>query len=208
MFAKSISQVQILMLFAVLSACSSPANPVSTESSQIPAGWEEFSANDFTLLLPESYEGGAGSQELGQVAASLRSAGMGELADELDARPQSTVFYAVDTAVQDPSHIHTVGMIFIDQPPFSSLAEYIEAYSTQIQTQGATILDIQDTSIAGLPAKLLIDQYDVGSGILQTDEYVIKVDDLFLSILFSTDSREYDSRHANFDTAAHSLVLK
>lgn len=231
-------QMSVIFLLVALSSCAAPQptlTPIPTEtpsatplpptatataahrSTATPtlAGPALYEADHFTLYLPATFVGAGSPEALAQIAQDQRDAGRNDLADVIEGRAQSAVFYAIDTNTPNEAFLFTTVNVFIDfHPEVASLDEYLTGYSRGLlQTNGLTILGIEDGLIGGIPGKVIKYQIDVSAtfgspAVLASDEYVIQVDEFILSMLFSTDSREYEARQAVFYASAASFVPK
>ena len=206
MFSKWKPHMKIaLALVILLAAC-------GQSTGSVPAVWEKFEGEGFELSLPESFAGGSTAEELAAVVEMFRDAGQESLAEDVETRPSSSVFYGVDSAQINPEKIETTVTIFKDQNnQFGewSLEDYVNWYASILEQGGDyTELDSRNIEIDGIEAHVQIGEYDLGpSGGVIAEEYAIKIGDIVWSIIYSTDSSEYEARKSDFEISALSFNL-
>jgi len=213
MFISRKIQIKMLpALFLLLAACSSGADVQPTEELAVPADWEKFEAGEFSLYLPESFAGGSTAEELAAVVQVFQDAGQESLAEDVETRPSSSVFFGVDANIVDPARVETKVTIFHDQATqFSewSLEDYVNWYASILkQGDDYTELDSRNIVIDGIAAHVQVGEYDFGTGSpVVAEEYAIKIGDTVWSIIYSTDSSEYEARKGDFEISALSFNL-
>ena len=102
--------------------------------------------------------------------------------------------------------------IFHDQATqFSewSLEDYVNWYASILkQGDDYTELDSRNIVIDGIAAHVQVGEYDFGTGSpVVAEEYAIKIGDTVWSIIYSTDSSEYEARKGDFEISALSFNL-
>ena len=202
----------ILSIFLIFSGC----NPVaSTEKSQavieIPDGWIQLKTDDFSICLPDSWEGG-NAQEL----ASIINTQLGTTPTETtDSNNKSLlVFWSYDTASSSEDIPATFNVVRVTSD-ISSLKDYmdksyknIEAASKELDSN-YKIIEQQILKMGSYDqvARTITYQELLGNN-LSMAQYIIKDGMIYWIMTFSAAQKDFDANIDNFDTAIKTTILR
>ena len=203
----------VLSIFIILKGCNL-VNIKSSEKSQtsidMPDWWINLKADDFSIYLPDSWEGG-GAQELASIIAT-----------QLQITPTETtnsdnkslfVFWAYDTASSSEDVLVTFNVVRVTSD-ISSLKDYMDKSYKNIETASKEL----DSNYMAVEQQILkMGSYDqvartitsqelLGSN-LSMAQYIVKDGTLYWIMTFSAAQKDFDANIDNFDRAIQTTAI-
>ena len=202
----------ILSVVLILSGCNLAT---STKESQavieIPNGWIQLKTDDFSIYLPDGWEGGS-AKEFATIVNEQFEITPTETANS-DNKPL-LVFWAYDTASASEDASTTFNVLKVTSD-ISSLKDYtdksyknIEAVSKELDSNYMVVeQQILKMGSYGQVARSITSQELLGNNI-KIAQYIIKDGTIFWIMTFSAAQKDFDASINNFDKAIQTTAFK
>jgi len=202
----------ILSVVLILSGCNLAT---STEESQavieIPDGWIQLKTDDFSIYLPDGWEGGS-AQEFATIVNKQFGITPTETANP-DNKPL-LVFWAYDTASASEDVTPTFNVLKVTSD-ISSLEDYMNKSYKNIETASkeldsnykAVEQQILKMGSYGQVARTITSQEILGNN-LKMAQYIIKDGTIYWIMTFSAAQKDFDASIDNFDRAIQTTAFK
>ena len=202
----------ILSVVLILSGCNLAT---STKESQavieIPNGWIQLKTDDFSIYLPDNWEGGS-AQEFASTINTLFEITPIETVNS-DNKPL-LVFWAYDTASASEDATATFNVLRVTSN-ISSLKDYmdksyknIEAASKELDSNYKAVeQQILKMGSYSQVARTITSQELLGSN-LRIAQYIIKDGTIYWIMTFSAAQKDFDASIDNFDRAIQTTAFK
>jgi hypothetical protein len=205
--------LNILFIVLILSGC----NLINIESPQksqsgieIPDGWIQLKTDDFSIYLPDSWEGG-NAQEFDTLINEQF-----EITPTETANPDNKlllVFWAYDTA--SSSDVPPTFNVLRVSSDISSLKDYmymsyknIEAANKELHSKYKTVVQqILKMASYNEVARTITSQEILGNN-LRMAQYIIKDDKIYWIMTFSAAQKDFDASIDYFDRAIQTTAFK
>jgi hypothetical protein len=202
----------ILAIALILSGCNSSTSTEESHTAiEIPDGWVKFKTDDFSIYLPDSWEGGSAKD-----FATLINTQLGTTPAET-ANPDNKsllVFWAYDTASSSEDIPVTFNVVRVTSD-IASLKDYmdksyknIETASKELSSNYKTVeQQILKMGSYSQVARTITYQELLGNN-LSMVQYIIKDGTLYWIMTFSAAQKDFDATIDYFDRAILTTALK
>ena len=207
----------ILPIFAmiIMLACATPQFLSNTKATDTPVstptpipGWSEFTAENISLWLPDSFEGGDIKNDLDVVVGNLRSLGPDyeQIASMIESNPSVFLIWAFDSNLGPGGFLTNVNMTHEQVLSTVTTDVYAEAMSKQLPAS-FTISSQNKVQLGQNEAtQLLVDMNESGITAKQV-VYIIKNDNTIYCLTYSTSSDEFEDRFPVFKQSANTFTI-
>jgi len=208
-----------LLSFSALSGCGEVATAQPTalpEPTATPAptatsipGWEKFEGGGIELWLPESYEGGDLTKDVGVVVERLRSLGPSfeQVAQTIEANPTMFVIWVFDSVVGESGFLTNVNVTTEQVMSAVSIDTYLDAalqqFPAEFQVVQRDLLTLDDHpagrvavdfTVSGVPGKEVI--------------YIVKDGTTIWAVTYATGAGEWEQRLPDFEESIQTLAIQ
>jgi hypothetical protein len=180
---------------------------------EIPAGWKQFSSDDFELYLPGQWEGGS-EEELQSIIAALRQEGQTLLADQVESGIPYLSFWGYDSETASPDTPTNLS-IGSESASFTSLEQYMElGYEQMADTyeQFGYTFSILEQDVVQLGShkevgRTLVSE-EVAGNEIRMARYIMKSGSDFWIISFTVSPEDLNQYMETFDKIVETFTVR
>lgn len=203
-----------LLLLGVIVGCGETRqfDPTSSQPSATPASpesaWKTLKGNGVALSVPETYAGGNPKTDLDAIAQKLKQIDPNyeNRIESLKNDPSAPVLLAFDMQSAESNFLTNVNVATEKVPQEVTVEEYLDAAVNQISNE-ARVIDQKVVSLENYQAGRMVTESTIGKIPISRLFYLIKDDNKFWLVTYSTTSSEFEQRLPNFEKSIRSLTF-
>lgn len=175
--------------------------------ADLPEGFERFTAADFELAMPESFDGADIRTQPRSFFALLDSLGLDEASTYLRAQGENYLFFAIDTELVNDAPRATVSLVRDTPGTAMSLSDYLGGAYVGIQGDAALIISDLVPVNGDAVGRSIVEQ-TFAEGSVRQMQYVFQVENSFYALTFTSPVSEFVVMRPVMEQIAMTLRLR
>lgn len=172
------------------------------ETEEVIPGWKKFATDEFSVWLPEEFEGGDLEKDLELILDRLRKLGPSfeQMAQQIESYPEVFLLWAFDTAnIGEQGQLSNILVGKESVLTTLNIQKYLELLISQLPAEYEVREQETTPYEPGYPARRLVLEANIGGVEAISIIYIIQQGNSFWTVNYSTSQEEYTARLPNFE---------